>query len=80
MAAIASSNEISDWHEMEFGAPLSKEDIRQRYVYTWKFKGDTYRFYTKQLNDGGYPELVWFIGASKQDIDSSDETDSDEIT
>jgi hypothetical protein len=35
--------------------------------------------YTKQLNDGGYPELVWYIGVYKNDIDSSDDTDSEDI-
>jgi len=79
MAAIASSYKANSWHEMEYGAPLSREDLRQRYVYTWTYRGDTYRFYTKQLNDGGYPELVWYIGVYKNDIDSSDDTDSEEI-
>ena len=79
MAAIASSNVVSDWHELEYGGPLGREDLRQRYVYTWAFKGDTYRFYTKQLNDGYRPELVWYVGTSKGDADSSDDTDTDEI-
>jgi hypothetical protein len=79
MAEIASSDEATNWHELEFGSPLNRDDLRQRYVYTWSFKGDTYRFYTKILNEAYAPELVWFFSASKHDVDSSDETDSDEI-
>lgn len=79
MAAIASSYQVEDWHEMEYGAPLGREDLRQRYVYTWSFKGDSYKFYTKQLHNGSYPELVWYVGTTKGDIDSSDDTDSEDI-
>ena len=79
MAAIASSYEATDWHEIEYGPPLGTEDPRQRCVYSWSCRGDAYKFYTKQLHDERSPELVWFFGATKCDIDSSDETDSENI-
>ena len=84
MAAIVSAKDgVEDWHELEYGAPLNIEDHRQRYVYTWTFKGDVYRFYTKTLSDGSYPELVWYVGKSTEstdgDIDSADDTDTDGI-
>jgi hypothetical protein len=94
VANIMCSDEgVTDWHELEFGEPLSSYDLRQRYIYTWIYKGDTYRFYTKKLDDGNYPELVWYIGKSingsngvecvpgvdEDDIDSMYDTDSEEI-
>ncbi len=71
---------LEGWHEMEFGPPLSQDDRHERYVYTWIFKGDTYRFYTKTLNDGYFKELVWYIGKSVAgDVDSSEDTDREEV-
>jgi hypothetical protein len=87
IAAIACANEnMGSWHELEYGPPLNREDLRQKYVYTWTLLGDTYRFYTKKLNDGNYRELVWYINKSKggvshinDDIDSSNDTDTEDI-
>jgi hypothetical protein len=96
-AIVCCKSGVNDWHELEYGPALSRCDPRQRYVYTWTLKGDTYRFYTKKLCDGCYPELVWYIGKSvnitsdsaggnhyvheEQDaMDSSDDTDSEDIT
>lgn len=83
MACIACNYQgLEEWHEMEFGTPLSQEDLHQRYVYTWVFKGDTYRFYTKTLDDGYFKELVWYVGKSvgcDGDVDSSDDTDEEDI-
>lgn len=94
MAAIAClDGGVNYWHELEYGVPINSEDLRQRYVYTWIYKGDTYRFYTKTLNDGCYPELVWYVGKAvggmskgqtnmdvdDDDVDSLYDTDSEEI-
>lgn len=73
------------WHELEFGPPLSPDDRHERYVYTWGFGGDTYRFYTKTLNDGYSKELVWYFGKSvgcgcESTCDgSSEDTDEEEV-
>lgn len=95
MATIACSDgKVEDWHELEYGTPMNRDDLRQRYVYTFKLNGDTYRFYTKVLNDGCYPELVWYVGKAvgeakntvleyssfEDDIDSGNDTDTDEIS
>ena len=88
MAGILCSGlTTKEWHALEYGVPLSREDHRQRYVYTWHFDGSAYKFFTKVLNDGYRRELVWYFGKMKDsggiylndDIDSSNETDSDEI-
>lgn len=81
-AIICDYGVVEGWHELEYGAPLSQEDLHQRYVYTWNFKGETYRFYTKTLNDGYFKELVWYVGKSPgccENVDSSDETDEEDI-
>jgi hypothetical protein len=82
VAAIASGDEGFGWHAVDFGPPLSRNDRRQRYVYTWTLRGEAIRFYTKTLNDGHQPELVWYVckgGRREEDIDSGDDTDRDEI-
>ncbi len=81
MASIFCSDKVNDWHEMEYGSPLNVNDKRSRYVYSWSFEGNEYRFYTKILRCGQYSELVWYISSHKNIDDSSDEelTDSDEI-
>ncbi len=81
MAAIICGDEgVADWHVMEYGAPLSKEDLHQRYVYTWSLRGDEYKFYTKTLNDGYCRELVWYVcKLSRHQEDSADDTDEEEV-
>ena len=69
MAAIASGGEDFGWHELEYGPPISRDDLRQRYVYTWTFQGWTYKFYTKTLNDGHVPELVWYVCRGSRCLD-----------
>jgi hypothetical protein len=73
--ATALCGEVTDWHELEYGPPINRDDLKQRYVYTCTFKGDVYRFYTKTLN---LRELVWYISKSIA-YDSADDTDSDDI-
>ena len=96
MAAMACSDRgVNNWHELEYGLPINRYDLRQRYVYTWTSKGDVYRFYTKVLTDGCYPELIWYVGkavgetrnmrmgsndSSGDDMDSSYDTDTEEIS
>ena len=82
VAAIASGDEGFGWHEIDFGPPLSATDRRQQYVFTWTLKGEKLQFYTKQLVDSNVRELVWYIGKgahNENDVDSGDDTDSDEI-
>jgi hypothetical protein len=61
IAVIASGGGDFGWHEIDFGPPLSRSDHRQRYVFTWTLRGEVIRFYTKTLNDGYQPELVWYV-------------------
>ena len=83
MAAIVCGYEgPCGWHEVEFGVPINREDLRQRYVYTWGFKGGTYKFYTKTLRSDCGCELVWYFGKSAgedEDVDSGDETEDEDI-
>lgn len=81
MAAITCGGcGVGDWHELEYGNPISTEDCRQRYVYTWTLHRDIYRFYTKQLKDDFGCELVWYISKGSEDgADSSDDTDTEDI-
>lgn len=63
MAHIMTEGCVQDWHTLEFGPPLNSADKREKYVYSWTSKsGDLFRFYTKILNDGYNPELIWYIG------------------
>ena len=81
MASIMCAGGLSDWHELEYGAEsadLNRHDLRERYVYTWTDKGDTYRFYTRALRSGGVKELVWYINKST-DQESGDDTDTEDI-
>ena len=85
-AIVCASEGVSNWHELEYGPPLSREDLRQKYVYTWTLQGDTYKFYTKKLSDGHYSELIWYINKSKNsispvsdDIDSADDTETEDV-
>ena len=89
IARIASDGVEFGWHELEYGPPISREDRKQRYVYTWTFKGKTFKFYTKTLNDGYKPDLVWYVCACNGGVncndgnnssdDSGEDTESDEI-
>jgi hypothetical protein len=84
MASIICSDEVKDWHELEYGSPINTYDKRSRYIFTWTFQGDTYKFYTKVLRHGRYAELVWYINSQKTSIDdcisdNDEDTDSDEI-
>ncbi len=82
IAAIASGCEEFGWHELEYGPAISRDDPRQRYVFTWTLKGEAFRFYTKRLVDNDGKELVWYVGKGapiEDDIDSGDETDKEEI-
>ena len=65
------SSGLSDWHELQYGSLRARE----RYVYTWTFRGDTYRFYTRVLH---VKELVWYINKST-DEESGGDTDTEEI-
>jgi hypothetical protein len=42
MASIMCAGGFSDWLELEYGPCLNRQDLRELYVYTWTFKGDTY--------------------------------------
>lgn len=65
---------IRDWHAIEYGCALNRVDRKERYIYTWSFKGDTYRFYTKILTDGYHKELIWYMGRSLSNcLDSNHE-------
>ena len=95
IARIAAGGVEFGWHELEYGPPIShsdrtdrtdRTDRKQRYVYTWTFQGGTYKFYTKTLNDGHSPDLVWYVCAydggvngGNSDEDSGEDTESDEI-
>ncbi len=74
--------EVEGWHALEYGLPLNHMDKRERYVYTWFFKGNEYKFYTKILNYGGHNELIWYLGKSTDADDSTmhdyDDEDTDE--
>jgi hypothetical protein len=77
IAALVSDG-VTDWHELEYGAPLNRDDRRQRYVYTWTLEGSPYRFYTKKLNARSIPELVWYVGKGG-DCDSDCDTDNEDV-
>lgn len=76
MASIM-CGQLSDWHELQYGPRLSRQDLRERYVYTWTFRGNTYRFYTRVLRRG-MKELVWYINKST-DGESGGDTDTEDI-
>lgn len=78
MASIMCAGGFSDWHELEYGAGLNRHDLRERYVYTWTYKGDTYRFYTRVLRSGSMKELAWYINKST-DQASGDDTDTEDV-
>jgi hypothetical protein len=92
MARIIADGSVPDWHAMEYGAPLNSADKRERYVYSWSYQnGSTIKFYTKVLNDGYNPELVWYIGkfvmhsnmqgfCENVDGNESESTETDEIS
>lgn len=85
---IASSNEIKNWHALEYGKALNNVDRRERYVYTWSLSGDNhyevYKFYTKILRDTNqHKELIWYFGKTtfrNDDLDDeSNTTDNESI-
>lgn len=85
---VAFPGVVKNWHAMEFGEALNSSDKKQKYVYTWSFnEGETYKFYTKILNDGYNPELVWYIGKTSNksedgihELNSEDsDTEKDEL-
>ena len=82
MASIICSNEVKGWHVLEYGKRLNVSDSRERYIYTWQFNGNTYKFYTKKLRHGHCSDLVWYISSHKivnTDSVTDEDTDSDEI-
>jgi hypothetical protein len=83
VAAVVCGNKgVSDWHEMEYGPPLNRDDAKQRYIYTWMLLSEQYRFYTRILNNGRYKELVWFVGKNtgrNEEWASGNETDPEDI-
>jgi hypothetical protein len=88
-AIIAGSKEIEMWHVLEYGKPLNNVDQKEKYIYTWSFNKDIFKFYTKALNYGYHKELIWYVGkmphkevliSSKNLTDmEEDNTDSEEV-
>ena len=81
-AVVCGDGGVCNWHEMEYGPPLNRDDIRHRYVYTWMFMGEQYRFYTRALNNGHSKELVWYMGkstGSDEALESGNETEPEDI-
>ena len=77
---MASPYVVKNWYAMEFGEALNSADKKKKYVYTWSFRPDEiYKFYTKILNDGYNPELVWYIAKNNNDNDEDeDDINSDD--
>ena len=79
---MSGSDRVCDWHELEYGPPLNRVDIRQKYVYTWKLNDELYRFYTRKLCDGYTKELAWYANksvCSDEACDSGEDTESEDI-
>jgi hypothetical protein len=79
-AVICGDKGVSNWHEMEYGPSLNREDRKQRYIYTWMLLGEQYQFYTRTLSTGHVKELVWFMRKSTGSNEGSgNETEPEDI-